>query len=365
MTELKSRSPSSSSLGSVSSSNSSPLLPLTIFHSPSSSSEEHSTTLKISVALFYAFSSTVIIFINKIILTSYHFHHFYILGATQFLVTCLILILLSSLKFLEIPRFTFSIFKEIFPVFLLFFGNVMCGLGSTQSLNLPMFTVLRRFSILMSLIGEYYLLSTIPSTQVVCAVFLMIAGAIIAALFDFSYDPYGYGLVLLNDFFTALNGIYLKKATISKRCSKMGIMFYNSLLSFLSLVLYSLWSHLLLTPSSTSSPSALVDSSSISVFEEVLSFPGWNDPSFVLLFIFTAIMGSVLNYSIFLCTTINSPLTTAVVGCLKNILVTYFSMIFLSSGGVGGEGFSLCNFIGLNISILGSVYYTAITMKPS
>jgi drug/metabolite transporter (DMT)-like permease len=304
----------------------------------------------------------VIIFINKLILSTYHFHHFYILGAIQFLVTCLILLLLHLFKYIDIPLPSLHILKDVFPVFLLFFGNVMCGLGGTQSLNLPMFTVLRRFSILMSMIGEYYLLSTVPSAQVIFAVFLMIFGAIIAALFDFSYDAYGYLLVLLNDLFTALNGIYLKKATISKRCSKMGIMFYNSLLSFLSLILYSLWSHFLSSAPNASTTLVESPTTSTSIFEEVISFPGWNDPSFVMLFVFTALMGSVLNYSIFLCTTINSPLTTAVIGCLKNILVTYFSMIFLSGP---DDHFSYCNFIGLNISIIGSVYYTAITMKAS
>ena len=49
----------------------------------------------------------------------------------------------------------------------------------------------------------------------------------------------------------------------------------------------------------------------------VRNFEHWHEPQFIISFCLAAGMGSILNYSIFLCTLYNSALTTTVVGCLK------------------------------------------------
>jgi len=319
---------------------------------------------KILAALFYAVASLAVILINKVVLTTYAFPFFIFLAAVQFVATSIIILALVYFKKVDVPALSGGIFIEVVPISAMFLGNVICGLGSTKSLNLPMFTALRRFSILMTMFGEVFVLNKIPSISVVISVLMMVGGALVAAYYDLAFDLQGYVLVLLNDLFTALSGVYMKKATISSKCSKMGVLFYNSLFSAVALFIVFAVEHMRYIYSmdipGTIDNNKKTISTAVpydSTINQVGSFEGWNDPHFIGLFMVAALMGSVLNYSIFLCTHVNSALTTAVVGCLKNVLTTYIGMIF-----IGDYVFHVLNFLGLNISIFGSLYYTYVTM---
>ena len=339
---------------------------------------------RLFAAIFYGVSSILVIFTNKIILTYYSFPFFDFLAAVQFLATTLILTILILLKRVEIPALNWGIFKEIMPITIMFLGNVLCGLGSTKSLNIPMFTALRRFSILMTMLAEWGLLGAKPSSPIIYSILLMVGGSLLAAIYDLTFDWNGYTMVFLNNVFTALNGVWMKKASMSGKCSKMGVLFYNSLFSGIIMISFFLLEHQYMSSFNESSlerklfldapvspgkiaqlrttTAAMQSASSnnnaaMSTINEIYNYPGWANAGFLMTFLLGACMGSILNYSIFLCTSVNSALTTAVIGAMKNVATAYIGMVAFPD-----YAFSWVNFLGINVSIAGSLYYTYLTI---
>ena len=123
--------------------------------SPSKEKAEYSELLKkILSALFYGVSSFMIMVVNKTVLTKYQFPSFQVLGIGQMIATVIILNVGRLLKIIQFPDLTSDTFRKIWPLPLMYLGNMVFGLGGTQNLSLPMMTVLRRFSILMTMIGK-------------------------------------------------------------------------------------------------------------------------------------------------------------------------------------------------------------------
>lgn len=292
---------------------------------------------KVTSALFYGLSSFMITVVNKTVLTSYKFPSFLFLSLGQLAASILVLSLGKRLHLVSFAPIQANTFQRIFPLPFLYLGNMMFGLGGTKSLSLPMFAALRRFSILMTMLLELHILGVRPSIPVQISVYGMIGGALLATTDDLSFNMQGYIYVMITNTLTAANGVYVKKKLDTTEIGRYGLMYYNSLFMF--------WPALLL---------ALLNGD----VRRSTVFEGWHDVYFVVQFLLSCFMGFILSYSTILCTQYNSALTTTIVGCLKNICVTYLGMF------IGGDYvFSWLNCIGINVSVLSSLLYTYVTFR--
>ncbi|XP_036712208.1 UDP-N-acetylglucosamine/UDP-glucose/GDP-mannose transporter isoform X3 [Balaenoptera musculus] len=147
-----------------------------------------SRVAKLLSALFYGTCSFLLVLVNKALLTTYRFPSPIVLGIGQMAVTIMILYVSKLNKVIHFPDFDKKIPIKLFPLPLLYVGNHISGLSSTSKLSLPMFTVLRKFTIPLTLLLETIILGKQYSLNIIVSVFAIILGAFIAAGFLLTYS---------------------------------------------------------------------------------------------------------------------------------------------------------------------------------
>jgi len=220
----------------------------------------------------------------------------------------------------------------LLPVSLLYSINVGVALSALTSLNIPMYGVLKRLTILFVLVGESLLMKKYSSPNVKKSVFVIVAGAVVAGIGDLTFDPFAYTMAFLSCFAQAAYLLFVAKTGAETGINSFGLLFYNSLLAIPFVFIFVILN---------------------GEVEGVVNYDRLTALDFQLCFLANLLLGAMLNYAMFLCTTTNSALTTTIVGQLKNV-VSVFCGLFL----LGGVEINLVNILGLSLNSVGGIAYS-------
>lgn len=291
--------------------------------------ESTSFSSSLIAAVSYGFASMAMVFINKAVLMQYA--HSMTLLTLQQLVTTLLIHFGRKMGARGVDLATA---KQLLPVSFFYNANVAFALASLKGVNIPMYIAIKRLTPLAVLIAGCFMGKGRPTIQVTLSVILTAAGVLIAALGDFSFDLFGYSMAFISVFFQTMYLVLVEKSGAENGLSSVEIMFYNSFLSLPFLMFL-----IIATGEFPYSLSVL--------FAKSYSF------SFLVILILSLVMGIVLNYTMFLCTIVNSALTTTIVGVLKGVGSTTFGFFLL-----GGVQVHALNVTGLVINTAGGVWYS-------
>ncbi|KAL3330414.1 hypothetical protein AABB24_034318 [Solanum stoloniferum] len=202
---------------------------------------------------------------------------------------------------------------------------------SVRGVNVPMYTTLRRTTVVFTMIVESILAGQKYSRPIIGSVVIIVFGAFVAGARDLSFDFYGYAIVFLSNITTAIYLATIARIGKSSGLNSFGLMWCNGIVCGPFLLVWSLIrGDLALT----------------------MDFPYLFSPGFLVVMLMSCILAFFLNYSIFLNTTLNSAVTQTICGNLKDLFTISLGWFIF-----GGLPFDLLNVLGQLLGFVGSGLY--------
>lgn len=296
----------------------------------------------IVAALAYMGCAVLLVMFNKAALSSYGFPCANVITLLQILCSNVLLFGLRSwnvITFGKDPRTELSLkglvpYQTILktsPLSIAYLFYMIVGMASIRGVNVPMYTTLRRTTVFFTMIIEYTFLGQKYSRYVVTSVGIIVLGAFVAGSRDLSFNMQGYLVVILSNVTTAIYLATIAHFGKTSGLNSFGLMWCNGMICGPALAVWTILSGEL---------------------GLALSFPQLQVVQFQLVVLASCTLAFFLNYSIFLNTTLNSPLTQTICGNLKDLLTVAFGWIWF-----GGLPFDLVNVSGQLLGFLGSGIY--------
>ncbi|CAJ2675002.1 UDP-N-acetylglucosamine transporter UGNT1-like [Trifolium pratense] len=295
-------------------------------------------------AISYMTCAVMLVMFNKAALSSYNFPSANVITLLQmFSSSCFLYVLRrwriisftaseslhisdTSTKFVSLKTL-----KHTFPLAGAYLFYMLVTMEAVRGVNVPMYTTLRRTTVVFTMLVEFLLVGQRYTHSVVFSVGLIIFGAFVAGARDLSFDGYGYGVVFLANISTAIYLATIARIGKTSGLNSFGLMWCNGILCGPVLLIWTfIRGDLTMT----------------------INFPYLFSPGFLVILLFSCILAFFLNYCIFLNTTLNSALTQTICGNLKDLFTIGFGWIIF-----GGLPFDFWNVIGQCLGFAGSGLY--------
>ncbi len=235
----------------------------------------------------------------------------------------------KALRLIDYPNFQLSVAYQWLPMNALFVGMLCSGFMSLVYVSVPMVQTLKNLTNLITVAGDWLIFDEHVSALSLLAVLIMTVGAVFAGLNDIEFHWIGYFWMITNCIMTASYTLYMRYASRNIKIPKMGMVFYNNLLSVIFLA--PLIHH----------------------FNEYdnLQNPDIMTNKFIVVNTLAGLLGAALNFASLYCVGSTSATTYAIVGTLNKIPVIFLGY-FLFDTHITDEGLIFIAF-----ATLGGVLY--------
>lgn len=293
------------------------------------------------IAAFYMLTAILLIYFNKAAFSYYNFSAPNLLTLSQSLCSLLLLSTARHYNLLTYQHFTLANFRLLLPISLSFVAYMVLGMLAMKLVSLPMYTTLRRTTVVFVMVLEYLTMSKHSSTAVKGSVAVMVVGAVVAGWKDIRFDVTSYVIVFTYNACTALYLVLINQISTREQqhahhehrppLSQWDFMYYNNL---------------------TTIPLLAVTVLATGETNSLLHSPYLHSPTFHLSLLASSLLAFVLNYAIFRNTAVNSALTQTVAGQAKDVVVVMLGVWAFDDGAleVGGV-------VGVGLGFVGSLGY--------
>eukprot|EP00271_Cylindrocystis_brebissonii_P008275 TRINITY_DN22330_c0_g1_i1.p1 TRINITY_DN22330_c0_g1~~TRINITY_DN22330_c0_g1_i1.p1 ORF type:complete len:341 (+),score=53.51 TRINITY_DN22330_c0_g1_i1:404-1426(+) len=299
----------------------------------------------IMAALAYMACAVLLVMFNKAALSTYKFPCANVVTLLQMVCSNLLLYTLRSFGAINFtregdhhmqqhPAYKFVpvyTLRKAAPLSMSYLFYMVVGMASIRGVNVPMYTALRRTTVAFTMTMEFFIANKRHSPPILTSVALIVVGAFVAGLRDLSFDMYGYSVVFLSNFTTAVYLATIAELGRATGLNSFGLMWCNGILC---------------------SPVLLLWTSITGELRAALTFPGLHNMDFLLVLFASCMLAFALNYTIFLNTALNSPLTQTMCGNLKDLGTVALGWIWF-----GGPPFDIYNLLGQGFGFFGSGFY--------